>query len=97
MDRKLQDYRDGIVYCLVQYGGLEESEAKRLVDESKLCEPRTKEGVNTLFHETYYFWAMHLLHGRGDPDHYWFHNPDLWPPPEDYYEWLKERFRRKAE
>jgi hypothetical protein len=65
-------------------------EARKLVDESKLCEPKTEPGINTLFHETAYYWAMHLLYGKDNPNNYWFHNPDLWPPPQDYYVWLKE-------
>lgn len=93
MDPKLQDYYNGIVQCLIRYGGLEETEARRLVDESKLCEPKKEPGINMLFHELDYYWAMHLLYGRDDPENYWFHNPDLWPPPEDYYEWLEERFK----
>jgi hypothetical protein len=55
-----------------------------LVDESKLCEAETEAARIVVLHETDYFWAMELLHGRGDPEHYWFNNPDLWPPPENY-------------
>jgi hypothetical protein len=96
MDAELRDYCNGIVYCLIRYGGLEEEEARRLVDESKLCQPQTEMDRKMLFHELHYYWAMHLLYGRDDPDNYWFRNSDLWPPPDDYYEWLKARSKSKA-
>jgi hypothetical protein len=43
--------------------------------------------VDMLFHETGYFWAMHLLYGRSDPNNHWWNKPGLWPPPQDYIEW----------
>jgi hypothetical protein len=87
MDRR--NFCNRIVQCLIRYGKLEEVEARKLVDESQICDEEEGPG-EMLFHETSYYWAMHLLDGRADPKNYWFHNPDLWPPPADYYDWLKE-------
>jgi hypothetical protein len=97
MDAKLKGYYNRIVQCLIRYGRLEKAEAQRLVDESGICEPQKEPGINMLFHETAYYWAMHLLYGREDPGSYWFHDPNLWPPPDDYYEWLKEQFKNDLE
>lgn len=92
MDSELKNTCARIVQCLIRYGGLEEADARRLVDEARLCEAETEVARNMLLHETAYYWAMALLYGGGDPEDFWFHNPDLWPPPEDYYVWLKEWF-----
>ncbi len=99
MNRELEDLEDfcnQIVQCLVRYGKLEESEARKRVDESRLCDKEKGPG-EMLFHETSYFWAMELLYGRKDPNNYWFHKPDLWPPPADYYDWMHDWYAEKKQ
>ena len=85
MDQEMQAYYDLTLKCVMRYGGLEELEAKLKIDKSKVFEISTEVGRANLFHEEPYFWAMEILYGRNDPDNYWFKNPDLWPPPDDYY------------
>jgi hypothetical protein len=89
----IQDYCELIIQCLIRYGGLEDAEARRLVDDSKICEVKNDVDRLTLFHEVAYYWAMWLLHGKDNKD--WYLDPTLWPPPEEYYRWGAEWFRNK--
>ncbi len=81
----LAEYRKGIIDCLTKYGGLTESSARELLDNSKLLSDVTKDD-DMLFHEYPYFWAMNLLYSKTDPN--WFQDPKLWPPPAEYFESL---------
>ncbi len=86
----MEQLYDDIVFCLTRYGGLQESDAHELLNGSKLFDKaETEAGRIALVHETGYYWAMCLLHGR---ESRWFDNPTLWPPPKDYYD--PDRFLR---
>ncbi len=83
LDKKLQAYYDEIVLCLIKYSDISQIEAQQIIAESKLFSRLNTEGRrNLLFHETPYYWAMHLLYGEKDPQ--WFQDPKLWPPPAEY-------------
>lgn len=84
MDDKLEKYCKRIVMCLVHYGGLEETEAWQLLNESKICEVRSEMDRDMLFHELAYYWAMMLLYAERNPK--WYLDSALWPPPEEYYD-----------
>ncbi len=90
MDTKLQDFYNGIVFCLMRYAKLAEEQARHLIDESSLFRHvETDVEKSTLFHESPYFWAMHLVHSKQNPE--WYQDPTLWPPPEDYIVYMKSR------
>jgi hypothetical protein len=79
-----------IVRCMVKYGQITEQEAQWRLDKSRLCATNEteREGYRSmLFHDPPYFWAMHILHSKQNPQ--WFNDPGLhlWPPPED---WVQE-------
>jgi hypothetical protein len=71
-------YNKEIVECLVKYGNLTNTEANNMVQYSEILDNVGE----LLFHEYPYYWAMHLLYGK--LNNYWFHNSQLWPPPDDY-------------
>ena len=84
-EEQLKEYHRIIVQCLIKYGGLDEQEAQRRIEESRLLsELDTEYDLMYLFHEEPYYWAMDILHSAGNPQ--WYRDPKLWPPPEDYYD-----------
>ena len=85
-DAELQKYADMVVACLVKYGGLNESDARALVDELPIIfKPETQYERLLTFHEVPYYWAMELLFGKTNPS--WYHDPKLWPPPHPNEYW----------
>lgn len=83
MNEELQGAYRKIIQVLVRYGQLDGNEARRRLDESKLMEFDDDAGREMFLHESPYYWGMALLHGKSNP--HWYHDPALWPPPEDYY------------
>jgi len=73
-----------IVCCLVKYGKLEQLSARNILENSTLFNLGENYEDDLLFHESPYYWAMFLLYDN--VDHYWYKNPLLWPPPDDYLE-----------
>lgn len=95
MDDEIREHYELTIECLMRYGGLRYDDAVRTVDASWVFRNVDTELARLMIlHEEPYFWAMELLYGRADPQNYWFHNPDLWPPPPDYRRWMKERRTR---
>lgn len=91
MDPELQEHYEGVVWCLMRYGGLDEAAARLRIEESGLyAHTETEFSRGVLLHDTSYFWAMGLLHGRTNP-YWWKDFPEPWPPPEEYYEWERNR------
>ena len=85
MDAELKELYDDIIRCLIRYGHLTRKEAWYQLDKSGLFDNVETEAARAaLVHETGYYWAMSMIYARDDPQ--WFQNPDLWPPPDDYYE-----------
>lgn len=89
----VEDYCELIVQCLIRYGGVKEGDARRLLQESRICEVETEADRKWLFHEFAYYWAMLLLHAKENPK--WHRDPKLWPPPEGYHEWVADWFRNR--
>ncbi len=85
MENLIEEYRRDIIRCLQRYGNLSHVEAGALLERSKLLDGVTEESA--IFHELPYFWAMHLLYAETKPD--WYHDPNLWPPPQDYIDMVK--------
>ena len=76
-----------ISLCLIKYGNLDPISARKIIENSTLSNLGENHEDNLLFHESPYYWAMFLL--NDNLDHYWYKNPLLWPPPDDYQEtWL---------
>jgi hypothetical protein len=73
-----------IIECLVLYGNLGEEEAKTLLVSSSIYQQLLDEDSNIgiLDHETPYYWAMHILFSKENPD--WYQDRNLWPPPKKY-------------
>lgn len=88
MDTKVQEYREMIIQCLLRYSKIEEVDARRMVDDSRICEVKNEMDWITLSHELSYYWAMWLLHGKNNVK--WYLDSALWPPPDEYYEWARE-------
>ena len=85
MDEELKELYDDIIWSLNRYGSLSQEEAQHRLEESGLFDNiRMEAGRAALVHETGYYWAMSILYAKNDPQ--WFQNPELWPPPNDYYE-----------
>jgi hypothetical protein len=81
-DAVLLEYAEEVVLCLVHFGGLTEVEARQHVEEwgEYMPENLPSLGSRALFlHEEPYYYAMELLHEHVEP--YWWHLPELWPPP----------------
>jgi hypothetical protein len=81
-ERRLQDYYDDIVHCLIYYGGLSEAAARQRLDASNLFAFENEVERAFFFHEEPYYYAMGLLHGRTNP--WWHLDSALWPPPQSY-------------
>ncbi|TDH23957.1 hypothetical protein EXU57_15805 [Segetibacter sp. 3557_3] len=47
--------------------------------------PKDEHDVAYLTHEYEYHWAMIILHG----ENYWTSQPNLYPPPQAYFQWVK--------
>ena len=77
---KINEFRSEIIECLEKYCKLTKVEAEKLLSQSGLLDDVVDDDV--LFHETPYYWAMQLFHRKSNPR--WFHDPNLWPPPDDY-------------
>lgn len=84
MDTELQQAGELIVQCLIHYGRLSENEARIRLNESGILVVNDELDRAMLFHEPAYYWAMSILQERSD----WYLDPELWPPPADYDEWL---------
>ena len=82
---ELQEYKQEIFLCLVRYGGLSEEEARQKVNTDSLFELKNEMKLMLIFHEEPYYWAMGMLYGRSNP--LWYKDPELWPPPAEYFEW----------
>lgn len=86
MDTELQEYYCDIIDCLIKYGATEEAQARYLVNHSGLFDIKSEWDRINLLHELPYYWAMDLLHAADNPE--WYHDPALWPPPQDNYDLL---------
>ena len=73
-------YHEEIIECLIKYGSLTQTDAQTLLEKSRLLKNIDENSI--VFHEYPYYWAMHLLYAKSDPQ--WYLNPKLWPPPSDY-------------
>ncbi len=82
---ELRLYRHETIQCLIRYGGLSETEARERVDAGNLFKLNNETTLTIIFHEEPYFWAMMMLYARNDP--LWYKDPELWPPPAEYFEW----------
>ena len=87
--KELQSYKREISLCLVRYGGLSEAEARQKVATDHLFEVKNETQLMLIFHEYPYYWAMMMLYGQNNP--LWYQDPKLWPPPDDYEEWLRSQ------
>jgi hypothetical protein len=90
-DGMLEDFCNEIIRCMVLYGGWEEANARALIEASHHCDPKilvTELDRDWLFHDYPYFHALDLIYGRENPQ--WFNDPalGLWPPPDEYMEYL---------
>lgn len=93
MDTELQAYYNDVIWCLVHYGGLEETVARQLVDESHLLEVKDEMDRALLFHELPYYWAISILYMRKNPE--WHKDPTLWPPPDEAWDWVQRQTSKK--
>ena len=82
MEDEIRGFCEEIISCLVKYGKVEEKKAREYLAASNVCECKDELGRDLLFHETPYYWAMHILHASKNP--LWYQDPGLWPPPADY-------------
>ncbi len=87
MGNLIELYHEEIVECLIRYGHMTKDNAEVVLERSGLLANIGEDSV--VFHETPYFWAMHLIYGSEKPR--WFDDPKLWPPPQDYIDLLKSR------
>ncbi len=80
---KLRDeYYTEIIDCLIKYGRLSQTEARNLLEQSKLFDDVGDDDKDIIYHEYPYFWAMNLLYRETNP--YWRQDSKLWPPPDEY-------------
>lgn len=90
MNKSIQWHLDLVRECLVLFGDFTAEEAEERLRASGLLEwaPRN---TDLFYHEEIYFWAMEVKYGREDPSQFWFHNENLWPPPDDYRQWIYKK------
>lgn len=74
-------YYDQIVKKLTMYGKLSQSDAEKMLANSSIYPMlnRSDDDVGILDHEIPYYWAMHILFAKDNPN--WYEDPKLWPPP----------------
>lgn len=84
--KELELYKREIILCLVRYGGLSERSAGQRVETDELFNVKNETELMLIFHEYPYYWAMMMLHAQSDS--LWYQNPQLWPPPDDYFDQL---------
>jgi hypothetical protein len=79
---EIELFKNQIINCLVIFGKISEPEAVELLKSSNLFNSELSEmGLNLIFHEPPYYWAMTLIN-LDNPD--WIYDKKLWPPPEGY-------------
>jgi len=77
-----------VAQCLVRYCGMVENEAVDLINKYWGNRPFLDNDLRQ--HEEPYFYAMNMAHGKhGDNNPNWESDASLWPPPRDYFDWLK--------
>jgi hypothetical protein len=73
----------------MRYGGMQMDDAQRLLAGSRILEPWTSPHRENILHELPYYWAMHLIHAKRNPE--WYLDEKLWPTPESYLDHLRRR------
>jgi hypothetical protein len=89
-DTELHEYIEAVVACLMKYGGLNEPDAREVIEKYPIIFiPQTETDRLLLFHEEPYYWAMSTIYGKSNPQ--WYNDAKLWPPPHPNEYWPPKR------